>query len=327
MNWSRQSLISLRESLARLYPSPAEARRVAGDAGLDAARIATDPIPINSWYLILDYADKLPGKVDSILRVALGEFPDNEALQRAASGAPAPPLAAPDLTDWHGPDRQGLEKIIGSQSSLVPITYLQLGLDRSRAVAKVVRGDGASGTGFLTGGGLLVTNNHVLPDPRTAATATALFNYQDSSPGLAAEVDARQLLPDEWFRSSVEDDWSAVRVAGEPQCRWGELELTSAKVTAGDRVNIIQHPGGQQKRVSLYSSAVVFVGANRLQYLTDTEPGSSGAPVFDKEWNVVAVHHSGGWLPEPGAQDPTRRYYRNEGILIDTVIAGLGTLP
>ena len=55
----------------------------------------------------------------------------------------------------------------------------------------------------------------------------------------------------------------------------------------------------------------------------DQEPGSSGSPVFDKEWNVVALHHSGGWVTEPGVQDPTHQFYRNEGILIDAVIAGL----
>ena len=73
----------------------------------------------------------------------------------------------------------------------------------------------------------------------------------------------------------------------------------------------------------MYSNVVAFVGANRVQYLTDTEPGSSGSPVFDKEWNVVALHHSGGWVSEPGAVDPNRQFYRNEGILIDAVIAGL----
>ncbi|MDF3044065.1 MAG: serine protease [Ornithinibacter sp.] len=323
MDWDRQALISLRETLARLYHTPAEARRVAEDAGLDPARIAFDPIPLNTWYLILDDASKRPGKVDAILRVALADYPDNDALQRIAAGAPPPVLAGPEPTDWHGPRGPQLERIIGSESTLVPITYLELGVQRSRAVAKVRLEDGGSGTGFLTSGGLLVTNNHVLPDADAARTATAMFNFQNTVDGVAAPVEEHALLPDDFFRTSVEDDWSAVRVEGEPSATWGELSLSPAAVKAGDRVNIIQHPGGLAKRVSLISNVVVFVGGGRVQYLTDTEPGSSGSPVFDTQWNVVALHHSGGWLSEPGAHDPAKQYYRNEGILIDVVLDGL----
>jgi hypothetical protein len=41
--------------------------------------------------------------------------------------------------------------------------------------------------------------------------------------------------------------------------------------------------------------------------------------VFDRDWNVVALHHSGGWLAEPGSSDKTT-YYRNQGILIDVIM-------
>jgi V8-like Glu-specific endopeptidase len=151
-----------------------------------------------------------------------------------------------------------------------------------------------------------------------------IFNYQLTSSGLSAEVDERKLLPGEFFKTSVADDWSAVRVAGNPRERWGSLPLATASINIGDRVNIIQHPNGLPKQISFYSNVVVFAAANRIQYLTDTEPGSSGSPVFDRHWNVVALHHSGGWLSEPNATDPNRQYYRNEGISVDAVIAGLG---
>lgn len=323
VTWDRQAIIALRETLARLYTSPLEARRVAEDAGLDPARIGFDPVPVNTWFLILSEAARRPGKVDDIVRVALRDYPDNEALRRAAAGVPLPLLPAPEPADWHGPRGPALERIIGSESTLVPVRYLEIGLARSRSVVKVRRQDGGAGTGFLIQGDTLITNNHVLPDAAAARTATAMFNYQETAGGLSAAVDERRLAPDEWFRTSVADDWSAVRVDGNPQATWGVLQLAPASVKAGDRVNIIQHPGGLQKRVSIYSNVVAFVGGDRVQYLTDTEPGSSGSPVFDKEWNVVALHHSGGWLSEPGAADPARQFYRNEGILIDAVIAGL----
>ena len=68
-----------------------------------------------------------------------------------------------------------------------------------------------------------------------------------------------------------------------------------------------------------YHNVVVFVGQNRVQYPTDTMPGSSGSPVFDSDWNVVALHYSGGKLREPGTNGI---YYRNEGIHINAVIDG-----
>jgi hypothetical protein len=325
MAWDRQQLINLREILARLYPVERDARRVVEDAGLNPAHIAFDSKAITNWFSILEEARKHSGKVEAILAVALEEYPENEGLQRAAQGAPPPVLKGPEPADWRGPKSAGqLEKIIGTQSSLVPISYLEIGTLKARSVAKVRLDSGGAGTGFLTADDLLITNNHVLPDEGTARAATAIFNYQQTSTGLSAEADNRELLPDDFFKTSVDDDWSAVRVAGNPSEQWGSLALTAAHISVGDRVNIIQHPNGLPKQISFYSNVVVFAGANRIQYLTDTEPGSSGSPVFDRDWNVVALHHSGGWLPEPGAGDTNQEYYRNEGISIDAVITGLG---
>jgi len=321
--WDRDAMIALRETLARLYPRDVDARRVTQDAGLDPAMIAYDPKPINNWYLILEDAEDRPGKVEALIAAALRDHPENAALQRAAAGLPPRVVVGPAPTEWHGPTGGQLEKIIGDETTLVPINYLEIGVARSRAVGMVRLADGSSGTGFLVRDGILITNHHVLPEPATARTSTVLFNFQETATGLAAKIDERHLEPDALFRSSVEDDWSAVQVEGHPETTWGALALAPRAVATGDRVNIIQHPSGLQKRIAFYSNVVAYVGSGRIQYLTDTQPGSSGAPVFDRDWNVVAVHHSGGWLTEPGGPDPLRQYYRNEGILIDAVIRGL----
>jgi V8-like Glu-specific endopeptidase len=97
-------------------------------------------------------------------------------------------------------------------------------------------------------------------------------------------------------------------------------------VKVGDHVNIIQHPGGAQKQISFVANVVAFVGGGRVQYLTDTLPGSSGSPVFDTDWNLIALHHSGGWLTEPNAATKST-YYRNEGIAIDSIIQDLAAKP
>jgi V8-like Glu-specific endopeptidase len=213
---------------------------------------------------------------------------------------------------------------MGQKSTLVPITYLEIGLVRARSVVRVKRQDGRSGTGFITDGNTLITNNHVLPNAEAARSSVIQFNYQQTAGGLNAPIKEARLLPDGFFRTAAQDDWSAVRIDGDISSKWGMLPMARAEIKVGDHVNIIQHPGGGPKQISLFANVVVYVGGGRVQYLTDTLPGSSGSPVFDAQWNLIALHHSGGWLTEPNAASKTT-YYRNEGISIDRIIDGLAT--
>lgn len=179
------------------------------------------------------------------------------------------------------------------------------------------------GTGFLTRNNLLITNNHVISGPADARQSRIWFNYQKTATGADAQVAEFALDPDAAFATSPMqegDDWTAVRVKGNPNTQWGMLELADTKLKRNDFVNIIQHPSGLPKQITLYHNVVTFAGDNCVQYLTDTMPGSSGSPVFDSEWRVVALHHSGGWLPEPGTN---KIFFRNEGIHISALIKGL----
>jgi V8-like Glu-specific endopeptidase len=154
-----------------------------------------------------------------------------------------------------------------------------------------------------------------------AAKAVVQFNYQQLPGGADAAYEEAELDP-ATFRTSATDDWSAVKINGDLPTKWGMVQLKKTAIRAGDHVNIVQHPGGGPKQVSFLANVVMYVGDGRVQYLTDTLPGSSGSPVFDAQWNIVALHHSDGWLSEPNA--PTKNaYYRNEGISIDRVIDGL----
>lgn len=324
MPWSRPALTNLRRILARLYPRESQQRRLVVEAGLREAAVAFDAQADDSWFEILRYA-AAQGRLDELLSIARGENPDNELLQRAEEEVPPTLLTGPDIgAGWRGPGDALplLEQLTGAQSSLVPISHLSLGLRRARAVARVRLADGSVASGFLTPGNLLVTNHHVLPDERTAAAATVQFNYQLSESGTSEPIDERKLVPAQRFVTSEPDDWTAVLVEGNPEERWGCLPLARSTLNKGDRVNIIQHPGGGYKQLSFFANLVAFVGGGRAQYLTDTLPGSSGSPVFDRDWNLVAVHHSGGVRTVAGP-GPTDLYYCNEGILIDLVVEAL----
>lgn len=60
----------------------------------------------------------------------------------------------------------------------------------------------------------------------------------------------------------------------------------------GEPVNIIQHPRGKAKEIVFYSNRVQKLTENYLYYQADTDLGSSGSPVFNSQWQVVALHHA-----------------------------------
>lgn len=312
MGWDSERLKIFREVLANTYPTVADSRMIASDAGLNLAAIAFQDRADTNWYNIVTNA-KQNGGLDKLLDEAAAANPSNDILAKLGSGAPLSLPEGPVQLDWKGSEsKSALEKIIGKRSTLVPITYLERGLLKARAVVKIRRADGSSGTGFVTDGNMVLTNNHVIPTADIAAACTIQFNYQETADGLSAEAE-ELTLDAASFRTSANDDWTLIRANGNPQAKWGALPIGDTDTRVGDYVNIIGHPGGGQKQVSLSANVVVFADNTRVQYLTDTLPGSSGSPVFDAQWNVIALHHSGGWLVEPNAKTKTT-YYRNEGI-------------
>lgn len=60
----------------------------------------------------------------------------------------------------------------------------------------------------------------------------------------------------------------------------------------GEPVNIIQHPQGRQKEIVIYNNRVQMLYENFIQYETDAEPGSSGSPIFNAQWQLIGIHHS-----------------------------------
>ncbi|HMG92324.1 MAG TPA: trypsin-like peptidase domain-containing protein [Chryseolinea sp.] len=297
-------------------------------AKIDPAMIRWDPMPLNLWTSIIVYAEdnnRLNALVDAVLK----KFPENPHLLAFKEDKTQDYTLGPSIKElaWQEPDNTDavtLEKIIGSVSTLQPIKFLAEGLMKSKAVCRIVisrNGVDEVGTGFLLQKNFLVTNHHVIRDPATASIARIEFNYEEAVGGNAIKAVPFSLIPDEGFETDLPGDWSAVKIQGDANERFGFLELQPvAKVSKKDFVNIIQHPGGRQKQIGLYHNIVTFSNDKIVQYLTDTEPGSSGSPVFNSKWQVVALHHSGGMLREPGM---TERFMRNEGIAIGLVVEGL----
>ena len=80
-------------------------------------------------------------------------------------------------------------------------------------------------------------------------------NVWETPRGLATQVAEFSLAPEDGFATSPMrggDDWTAVRVKGNPNGEWGASSLSAADVKVNDYVNIIQHPGGLPKQIALY---------------------------------------------------------------------------
>jgi endonuclease G len=145
---------------------------------------------------------------------------------------------------------------------------------------------------------LLMTNHHVIPDKSVAAQSVAEFDYQLNFGG-GARPTCRYKLDQNRFCTNAALDYTIVGVlpggSDWPDLEnWGCALLNPhANPIVGEHVTIIQHPNGGPKQIALTANQVVDVRGHRLLYTTDTMPGSSGAPVFNDMWEVIAIHYRG----------------------------------
>lgn len=236
-----------------------------------------------------------------------------------------PVSTLPGIDKWQGQEilTDVLEKIIGD-NTLRSISFLQQGLKVARSVAYIgVRTTEKrwSGTGFLVAQNLLLTNNHVVPNSNLLPDTIFRFNYEENFQGEAQPTYEYRAKPNGIFHTNQTLDYTLVQLERNPGEKWGWLPLQPRIIKRDSRVNIIQHPMGQPKQISLQNNFVQYVGGNVVQYVTSTLEGSSGSPVLNDGWEVVALHHAGGnKISEPTTQ---QRYFRNEGILVESILADL----
>ena len=271
---------------------------------------------------------------------------DNRVLEEIDSYVLMPPAASKAEANKRlqqlSPQARGqLEAIIGG-NDLLPIWFLNRGAELRRTVAriKVVTSKGAEGygTGFLVGPGILITNRHVLDysdiqgDSLLSIVANAVAEFdveivpQVIAPGKTRLVSSTPAV----FRLAPQtllltDAWNAldyVLIALESKSIDGQHDISEygynrlsadmGKTVTGEPVFIIQHPNGESKKISLLNNRMMIRDekSSYLYYEADTEPGSSGSPVFNRQWEVVALHHSVEF-----ARDPEDRILAKDGSL------------
>jgi V8-like Glu-specific endopeptidase len=226
-----------------------------------------------------------------------------------------------------------LEAITGGSDSSLPFSFLQRGAEIGQAVFRIIakqtyedddgeevaQGD-AIGTGFvISKRGCILTNKHVIHDPAFAADyLVAQFFYEKGRRPVEVPFIRNGL-----FLSSATLDFTVIQIAHVPeQVHPVRLPLRPLKegklLPKSHKVNIIGHPDGKEKRVALQDNVVVALNENSLDYKTDTEPGSSGSPVFNNSWGLVALHQRRG-----DEKDSNGDYTFNTGVRIDRIVSSL----
>jgi endonuclease G len=237
------------------------------------------------------------------------------------------------------------ERVVGETRDFLMASFLERGIRAKRSVARVVTELGGGrfcyGTGFLVSPSLLLTNHHVLPDAARAGDSSAEFDYQLDIDDNPLKVQRFTLDPDTFFLNDEALDYALVAVKNAPAPSqslstfgWSPLFGAIGKVNRGDAVNIVQHPRGEMKQIIIRKSCLVDLFDDRFHYDGDTEPGASGSPVFNDQWEVVALHHMSvpqtdangefvaveGGLWEKG-DDPARlAWAANEGIRVSSLV-------
>ncbi|GGH44077.1 hypothetical protein GCM10008014_05240 [Paenibacillus silvae] len=247
-----------------------------------------------------DYRDLVKRRAISILHVTPDEeaWADNEQLRRET-------------------EQQIIEKI-HKDSNLLPIDFLNKGVERAKAVCRVLTPSGL-GTGFLIDQGIIMTNHHVVQSAEEAKNSFVEFGYEENGTTLKLK-----LKPEDLFITSPMEELDFTIVAcettGIEALKPVKLLRSPTTITRGEYVNIIQHPSGRMKEIALQDNTVSYVYDKVIHYITDTEPGSSGAAVFNNQWELVALHHAG-WYTNKAETEAV-----NEGIRISAIVARLVAL-
>jgi hypothetical protein len=192
----------------------------------------------------------------------------------------------------------------------------------------------AMGTGFLVASDIVLTNYHVVEsiiEKGNSNLISCRFDYkklaenngytgevytlhQDwliaHSPYSAADCHDSLSLP-----NNDELDYALLRLK-QPLANRGCITLPSINEKINDSYQtnaplfIVQHPEGKPIKLALDTESIIQLNENktRLYYKTLTEPGSSGSPCFNSDWDLIALHHTG------------VEYIRNGGIPIPMLI-------
>lgn len=230
---------------------------------------------------------------------------------------------------WRGPTRaEELHSFLQPEQEYLDVGELARMVKVSRGVCRVEIPEGnPRGTGVLIAPRLVLTNFHVLQedgrkksDLLDAAQSVVLrFGVLTDENGVELSGKILRLDPE---RPVVEAsptrelDFVLLMVDGPVPSEFSPSQYTTSVPNSRDTLNILQYPilqpANNPLKLALKPNAVtgVYREIGRVQYVTHATHGASGAPCFNKNWEVIAIHRS-----EQSVKFGTRR----EGVLFSAI--------
>ncbi|HKR11520.1 MAG TPA: trypsin-like peptidase domain-containing protein [Pyrinomonadaceae bacterium] len=273
-------------------------------------------------------------------------LPEAEDFERVANAIGNRTAGVPAM-----PDPAQLREVIHNEAivgvdDMVDFQFLASGVTVGRSVARisvprfengapVQAANGGPwimlGTAWVIAPTLVFTNHHVIAARQSneappsandvalqAAGSIVEFDF-DSSGAVTQSV---QVLRVE--ASSPGLDYAVLRLA-QPANRQA-LVFNPQPVVFGPAsylpLNIIHHPRGLPKRVAIRNNLLTGADNETIRYFTDTDSGSSGSPVCDDNWRVVALHRGGKFVNNVSFQGKPTAYV-NYGSQIQAILQDL----
>jgi tetratricopeptide (TPR) repeat protein len=277
----------------------------------------------------LDSSDPEQAKVLQLLRAAL--------LQREGGSVQVDNLKTEAAAAANLAQDTKLEAVLGKERYRT-LRWYATGVERASGVAQILNPSGAGhGTGFLLRGAdvhssiadewVLVTNAHVISsDPNEQAGEPPALDPEEATVTFEAggaadeEVGIGRLL----FSSGRRDlDCTIATLDGKVSFdKPPRISKGLPKLDSGQRVYVIGHPRGLGLRFSFDDNLLLDYEVPRVHYRAPTEGGSSGSPVFNEAWGLIALHHAGGMAMKKLNNQPGT-YPANEGLAMSSILAAV----
>jgi hypothetical protein len=149
------------------------------------------------------------------------------------------------------------------------------------------------GTGVLVAQNLLLTCNHIFTKTRVEK-AWVTFGYKSDSDGTQDIFE----LDLDFVRYNNHLDFALIRLQSNPSLK--PIRPVNVGLDSGQKIRLIHHPMGQPVVISGLGQ-IVRVGKEYIDHNLNTDRGSSGAPIFNDAWELVAIHRG-----HPGVGRPTK---------------------
>lgn len=270
---------------------------------------------------------KMEGWLIDLVAAARERRPKNPALRYIAEDLGLT-SSGPRISNKTG---KSLEALVQENAKFINPALFRERLPQVEGQICSVEVPGNSGTGFLVGSDLVLTNYHVvLPivekavglhdvvcrfDYRLAVDGTTLDHKKHTVVRLASEnwlvrsapPSERDWEPELGDAEPEECDYALLRLAerigddpvggptadaNAPKRSWIDATTPVPALAAGNQVFVLQHAAGAAQQLTVGTVKAFNGNGTRVRYDANSKKGSSGSPCFNADLQLVALHHA-----------------------------------